>query len=144
VLQVVDGIQSEFNSAQSGGKKVSLADLIVLAGCAGVEQAATKAGHAVTVPFKPGRMDASQAQTDVESFAVLEPVADGRSPWLTRADALFDSAWVLIAEVTATLARPPSLAHRLREEEQNRAKGRGVRFEEVPSQTACEPAGHFD
>ena len=77
VLQVLDGIQSEFNSAQSGGKQVSLADLIVLAGCAGVERAAKKAGHTVTVPFKPGRMDASQAQTDVESFAVLEPVADG-------------------------------------------------------------------
>jgi catalase-peroxidase len=77
VLQVLDGIQSEFNSAQSRGKRVSLADLIVLAGCAGVEQAAKKAGHTVTVPFKPGRMDASQTQTDVESFAVLEPVADG-------------------------------------------------------------------
>jgi catalase-peroxidase len=77
VLQVLDGIQSEFNGAQSGGKKVSLADLIVLAGCAGVERAARNAGHSVTVPFKPGRMDASQAQTDVESFAVLEPVADG-------------------------------------------------------------------
>jgi catalase-peroxidase len=77
VLQVLNGIQSEFNNAQSGGKKVSLADLIVLAGCAGVEQAAKKAGHTVTVPFKPGRVDASQAQTDVESFAVLEPVADG-------------------------------------------------------------------
>ncbi|MCX6628947.1 MAG: catalase-peroxidase, partial [Candidatus Solibacter sp.] len=77
VLQVLEGIQSEFNGAQSGGKKVSLADLIVLAGCVGVEQAAKKAGHTVTVPFKPGRMDASQAQTDVESFAVLEPVADG-------------------------------------------------------------------
>ncbi len=77
VLQVLQGIQGEFNRAQSGGKQVSLADLIVLAGCAGVEQAAKKAGHTVTVPFKPGRMDASQAQTDVESFAVLEPVADG-------------------------------------------------------------------
>ena len=77
VLQVLQGIQGEFNRAQSGGKQVSLADLIVLAGCAGVERAAEKAGHAVTVPFKPGRMDASQAQTDVESFAVLEPFADG-------------------------------------------------------------------
>ena len=67
----------EFNGAQSGGKKVSLADLIVLAGCAGVEEAARKAGQNVTVPFTPGRMDASQAQTDVESFAVLEPIADG-------------------------------------------------------------------
>ena len=77
VLKTLEGIQSEFNKAQSGGKKVSLADLIVLAGCAGVEQAAKNAGHAVTVPFAPGRMDASQEQTDVESFAVLEPVADG-------------------------------------------------------------------
>jgi len=77
VLKTLEGIQSEFNSAQSGGKKISLADLIVLAGSAGVEQAAKKAGHAVTVPFAPGRMDASQAQTDVDAFAVLEPVADG-------------------------------------------------------------------
>jgi catalase-peroxidase len=77
VLKKLEGIQSAFNKAQSGGKKVSLADLIVLAGCAGVEQAAKNAGHAVTVPFTPGRMDASQEQTDVNSFAVLEPVADG-------------------------------------------------------------------
>jgi catalase-peroxidase len=77
VLKVLQGIQSAFNSAPSGSKKVSLADLIVLAGCAGVEQAAKNAGHEVTVPFRPGRMDASQEQTDVASFAVLEPVADG-------------------------------------------------------------------
>ena len=77
VLQALEGIQGEFNGAQTGGKQVSLADLIVLAGCAGVEQAAKNAGHAVTVPFTPGRMDASQEQTDVEAFAVLEPVADG-------------------------------------------------------------------
>ncbi len=77
VLKTLEGIQSAFNSAQTGGKKVSLADLIVLAGCAAVEQAAKNAGHAVTVPFSPGRMDASQDQTDVESFAVLEPAADG-------------------------------------------------------------------
>ncbi len=77
VLKTLEGIQSAFNKAQSGGKKVSLADLIVLAGCAGVEQAAKNAGHKVTVPFTPGRMDASQEQTDVASFAVLEPVADG-------------------------------------------------------------------
>jgi len=77
VLKTLEGIQRAFNSAQSGGKKVSLADLIVLAGCAGVEQAAKKAGHEVTVPFTPGRMDASQEQTDAASFAVLEPVADG-------------------------------------------------------------------
>jgi catalase-peroxidase len=77
VLKTLEGIQGAFNGAQSGGKKVSLADLIVLAGCAGVEKAAKNAGHEVTVPFTPGRMDASQEQTDVESFAVLEPIADG-------------------------------------------------------------------
>jgi catalase-peroxidase len=77
VLQTLERIQEEFNSTQSGGKKVSLADLIVLGGCAGVEQAAKNAGHVVTVLFSPGRMDASQEQTDVESFAVLEPPADG-------------------------------------------------------------------
>jgi len=77
VLKTLEGIQSAFNSAQSDGKKVSLADLIVLAGCAGVEQAAKTAGHEVTVPFTPGRMDASQEQTDIASFAVLEPKADG-------------------------------------------------------------------
>jgi catalase-peroxidase len=77
VLQTLEGIQKTFNSAQSGGKKVSLADLIVLAGCAGVEQAAKNGGVDLTVPFTPGRTDASQEQTDVESFAVLEPVADG-------------------------------------------------------------------
>jgi len=77
VLGVLEGIRKEFNGAQSGGKMVSLADLIVLAGCAGVEKAAKNAGHDVTVPFTPGRMDASQEQTDVESFQVLEPFADG-------------------------------------------------------------------
>jgi catalase-peroxidase len=77
VLQTLEGIQKEFNSAQSGGKRVSLADLIVLGGCAGVEQAAKNAGHDVTVPFTPGRSDASQEQTDVKAFAVLEPAADG-------------------------------------------------------------------
>ena len=77
VLQTLEGIQKEFNSAQSGGKKISLADLIVLGGCAGVEQAAKNASQKVTVPFTPGRTDASQAQTDVEAFTVLEPAADG-------------------------------------------------------------------
>ncbi len=77
VLGTFEHIQKEFDSAQHGGKRVSIADLIVLGGCAGVEQAAQNAGHAVTVPFSPGRTDASQAQTDVESFAVLEPIADG-------------------------------------------------------------------
>ncbi len=76
-LRTLGGIQAEFNDAQSGGKRVSLADLIVLAGCAGVEQAARDAGHDVQVPFAPGRTDASEEWTDAESFAVLEPVADG-------------------------------------------------------------------
>ncbi len=77
MIGALERIQGEFNRAQSGGKKVSLADLIVLAGCAGVEQAARNAGHPVTVPFTPGRTDATQAQTDAASFAVLEPIVDG-------------------------------------------------------------------
>ena len=77
VLQTLEGIQADFNGSQSGGKKVSLADVIVLGGCAAVEQAAKNAGHDVQVPFSPGRTDAAQEQTDVESFAVLEPTADG-------------------------------------------------------------------
>jgi len=77
VLETLESIQREFNEAQTGGKMVSLADLIILSGCAGIEQAAKKAGHDVTVPFTPGRADALQEQTDVESFAVLEPAADG-------------------------------------------------------------------
>jgi catalase-peroxidase len=77
VLKTLEGIQNDFSKVASGGKKVSLADLIVLAGCAGVEQAAKNAGYKITVPFTPGRMDASQEQTDVVSFAVLEPKADG-------------------------------------------------------------------
>jgi catalase-peroxidase len=101
VLKTLKGIQSAFNSAQSGGKKVSLADLIVLAGCAGVEQAAKNAGHKVTVSFTPGRMDASQKQTDVESFAVLEPAADGFRNYLkakyavTAEELLVDRAQLL-------------------------------------------------
>ena len=77
VLQTLEKIQKDFNNSQSGGKMVSLADLIVLGGCAGIEKAAKNAGHDVIVPFSPGRMDASQEQTDVKSFAVLEPAADG-------------------------------------------------------------------
>jgi len=86
VLQKLEAIQKAFNSAQSGGKKVSLADLIVLGGCAAVEAAAKKAGHDVKVPFSPGRMDASQEQTDVHSFAVLEPKADGFRNYLGKGD----------------------------------------------------------
>jgi catalase-peroxidase len=77
VLEKLEQVQQDFNSSASGGKKVSLADLIVLAGSAAVEQAAKAAGHDITVPFAPGRTDATQEQTDVESFAVLEPRADG-------------------------------------------------------------------
>src|SRR5581483_3308007 len=77
VLGALEQIQQQFNSSQSGAKRVSLADLIVLGGCAAVEQAARSAGHQLTVPFTPGRTDASQEQTDVESFAVLEPEFDG-------------------------------------------------------------------
>ena len=100
VLQKLEGIKEEFN-AQAGKKEVSLADLIVLGGCAAVEEAAKKAGHTVKVPFAPGRTDASQAQTDVESFAVLEPAADGfrnyaRASVMTRAEeALLDRAQLL-------------------------------------------------
>ena len=101
VLKSLEGIQSEFNKAQSGNKEVSLADLIVLAGCAGVEQAAKNAGRKVTVPFTPGRMDASQEQTDVASFMVLEPVADGfrnyqKTPYAVSAEELLvDKAQLL-------------------------------------------------
>jgi catalase-peroxidase len=84
VLPVLEKIQKDFNSAQSGGKKVSLADVIVLAGCAAVEDAAKKAGHDIQVPFTPGRTDASQEMTDVESFAVLQPIADGFRNYLGK------------------------------------------------------------
>jgi catalase-peroxidase len=88
VLDTLEQVQQDFNSAQSGGKKVSLADLIVLGGCAAVEQAARNAGHEVTVPFRPGRTDASQEQTDVDSFAVLEPRADGFRNYLHAGEKL--------------------------------------------------------
>lgn len=105
VLEILQGIQSEFNEAQKGGKKVSLADFIVLAGCAGVEQAAKNAGHDVTVPFTPGRMDTLAEQTDVNSFAVLEPFADGfrnyqKSPTTLRPEELLvDKAQLLTLTV---------------------------------------------
>ncbi len=101
VLETFDGIQKEFNSAQSSNKKVSLADLLVLGGCAGIEQAAKNAGHDVTVPFSPGRTDATQEQTDAKSFAVLEPVADGFRNYLkakysvTAEELLVDKAQLL-------------------------------------------------
>ena len=88
VLQVLEEIQQDFNNSQSGGTRVSLADLIVLGGCAAVEKAAKDAGHDITVPFSPGRTDASQEQTDVESFAVLEPTADGFRNYLRAGEKL--------------------------------------------------------
>ncbi len=106
VLTTLEGIQSKFNSAQSGGKKVSLADLIVLAGCAGVEQAAKKAGHDVKVPFTPGRMDASPEQTDVDSFAVLEPVADGFRNYLRGKYPVSAEEWLVDRAQLLTLTAP--------------------------------------
>lgn len=106
VLNTLKGIQSEFNSAASGGKKVSLADLIVLAGSAGVEQAAKKAGHDVTVPFSPGRMDALQEQTDVVSFAVLEPIADGFRNYLKGQYAVSAEALLVDKAQLLTLTAP--------------------------------------
>jgi catalase-peroxidase len=87
VLQTLEGIQTDFNTSQSGGKRVSLADMIVLGGCAAVERAAKDAGHDVQVPFSPGRTDASQEQTDVDSFGVLEPIADGFRNYLSSGHA---------------------------------------------------------
>ena len=106
VLQALEGIQTAFNSAQTGGRKVSLADLIVLAGCAGIERAAKNAGHEITVPFTPGRMDASQEQTDVESFAVLEPVADGFRNYLKRKHTLPAEALLIDKAQLLTLTAP--------------------------------------
>jgi catalase-peroxidase len=88
VLKTLEGIQQNFNKSQSGGKKVSLADLIVLGGCAAIEQAARKAGHNITVPFAPGRTDASQEQTDVNTFEVLEPKGDGFRNYIGAEDPL--------------------------------------------------------
>jgi len=106
VLQTLEEIQKEFNSAQSGGKKVSLADLIVLGGCAGVEQAAKNAGYNVTVPFTPGRTDASQEQTDVASFGVLEPVADGFRNYLKTKYAVSAEELLLDRAQLLTLTAP--------------------------------------
>jgi catalase-peroxidase len=106
VLRTLEGIQSTFNSAASGGRKISLADLIVLAGCAGVEQAAKNAGQKVKVTFTPGRMDASQEQTEVASFAVLEPKADGFRNYIkTRSDASAEELLVDKAQLL-TLTAP--------------------------------------
>jgi catalase-peroxidase len=106
VLQKLEAIQKDFNGAQSGGKKVSLADLIVLGGCAAVEEAAKKAGHDVKVPFSPGRMDASQEQTDAHSFAPLEPVADGFRNYLRRGQPLSAEELLVDRAQLLTLTAP--------------------------------------
>ncbi|HSD14616.1 MAG TPA: catalase/peroxidase HPI [Flavobacterium sp.] len=106
VLITLEGIQKDFNSTQSGGKKVSLADLIVLAGCAGVEKAAKNAGHSVTVPFAAGRMDASQDKTDVASFAVLEPKADGFRNYAKSKFAIPTEAMLIDRAQLLTLTAP--------------------------------------
>jgi len=106
VLHTLERIQNEFNSAQSGGKRVSLADLIALGGCAAVEQAAKNAGHDVTVPFTPGRTDASQEQTDVGSFAVLEPAADGFRNYLKEKYAVTAEELLLDRAQLLTLTAP--------------------------------------
>jgi len=106
VLQTLEGIQGEFNKAQSGGKKISMADLIVLAGCAAVEQGAKNAGHNATVPFTPGRMDATQAQTDVEAMKVLEPVADGFRNYLKKDYAIPADALLVDKAQLLTLTAP--------------------------------------
>jgi len=106
VLERLEQVQQEFNSAQSGGKRVSLADLIVLGGCAAVEKAAKDAGHDITVPFTPGRTDASQEQTDVESFAVLEPTADGFRNYLRTGEKLPAEVRLLDRANLLTLTAP--------------------------------------
>jgi len=106
VLETLEGIQKEFNDAQTGGKMVSLADLIVLGGCAGIEQAAKNAGHDVTVPFTPGRADASQEQTDVESFAVLEPATDGFRNYLKTQYAVSAEEMLIDRAQLLTLSAP--------------------------------------
>ena len=106
VLPKLEAIQKEFNSSQSGGKKVSLADLIVLGGCAAVEEAAKRAGHDVKVPFSPGRTDASQEQTDVHSFAVMEPVADGFRNYLRSGQRLSAEELLVDRAQLLTLTAP--------------------------------------
>jgi catalase-peroxidase len=106
VLDALERIRQGFNAAQPGGRRVSLADVIVLAGCAAVEQAAKNAGHNVTVPFSPGRTDASQEQTDVESFAVLEPTFDGFRNYLRSGERLSPETLLLERANLLTLTAP--------------------------------------
>jgi catalase-peroxidase len=108
VLQTLEQVQQDFNSSQSGGTSVSLADVIVLGGCAAVEQAAKNAGHDITVPFAPGRTDASQEQTDVESFAVLEPAFDGFRNYL-RAGEKQPAEELLVERAFMLNLTPPEL-----------------------------------
>jgi len=110
VLDVLERIQQEFNAAQSGGKKVSLADLIVLGGSAAVEKAASDAGHQVTVPFTPGRMDASQDQTDVEAFAPLEPASDGFRNYIRKAHGMSAEEQLVDKAQLLTLTAPEMTA----------------------------------
>ena len=110
VLATLEGIQQEFNGSQTGGKKVSLADLIVLGGCAAVEQAAKQAGHDVQVPFTPGRADATQEQTDVEAFAVLEPTADGFRNYLQKGHDLAAEHLLVDKAFMLTLSAPEMTA----------------------------------
>ncbi len=106
VLQTLEAIQKDFNVVQSGGKNVSLADLIVLGGCAAVEEAAKKAGHDVKVPFSPGRTDASQEQTDVHSFAVLEPISDGFRNYIRKGHEGFAAELLVDRANLLTLTAP--------------------------------------
>jgi catalase-peroxidase len=110
VLGILEGIQREFNGAQTGGKMVALADLIVLGGCAAVEAAAKKAGHAVEVPFTPGRTDATQEMTDTESFAPLEPTADGFRNYLQKGHGLASEHLLLDKAFMLKLSAPEMTA----------------------------------
>ena len=134
VLQTLEQIQQDFNSSQSGGKRVSLADLIVLGGCAAVEQAAKNAGHDVTVPFAPGRTDASQEQTDVESFAVLEPTADGFRNYLRAGEKL-------AAEHAAARPGQPADADRSGDDGARRRHAGPERQRRALRRTASSPTG---
>ena len=110
VISTLEGIQAEFNGSATGGKKISLADLIVLAGCAAIEQAAKNAGHTVSFPFTPGRTDASQEQTDVESFSVLEPIADGFRNYLKGRYSIPAEALLIDKAQLLTLTAPEMTA----------------------------------
>src|SRR5690606_4699245 len=105
-LRILEKIRDEFNAAQSGNKRISLADLIVLAGCVAVEEAARRAGHEVEVPFAPGRMDATEEQTDADSFDVLEPRADGFRNYLRRGAPLSPETLLLDRANLLTLSAP--------------------------------------